>query len=84
MTSAAGRSPGGPDGDPPDLIGVLRPRIDALDRELLAALTGARRLLLYGDEPDRLRLRADQLLVGEGIDTAVRDLAIGPLADPAR
>ena len=78
---ASGR---GPEGDPPDLVGVLRPRIDALNRDLLAALAGAGPRLLDGYGRDRLRRRADQLLVGDGIDAGVRDLAIGPLTDPAR
>jgi chorismate mutase len=62
----------GPAGDPPDLVGVLRPRIDALNRDLLAALADARPLLLDRDSAARLRSRADQLLVGEGIDATVR------------
>jgi len=64
----------------PDLAGVLRPRIDALNRDLLAALSETKpRLLTDGDAPARLRRRADQLLVGEGIDAAVRSAAIRPL-----
>jgi chorismate mutase len=78
---ASGR---GPEGEAPDLAGVLRPRIDGLNRDLLAALAGARSRLRDGDGPDRLRRRADQLLVGEGIDARVRDSAIGPLTKPAR
>ncbi len=78
---ASGR---GPEGEAPDLAGVLRPRIDGLNRDLLAALAEARSRLLDGDGPDRLRSRADQLLVGEGIDARVRDSVIGPLTNPAR
>jgi chorismate mutase len=33
--------PRGPDAEAPDLVGVLRPRIDALNRDLLAALAQA-------------------------------------------
>ena len=78
---ASGRGPGG---DPPDLVGVLRPRIDGLNRDLLVALGEARPKLLDGAGRDRLRLRADQLLVGEGIDAPIRDLVISPLTNPAR
>jgi chorismate mutase len=74
----------GPEGEVPDLVGVLRPRIDGLNRDLLAALAKARPRLLDGDGSDRLRRRADQVLVGEGIDDRVRDSAIGPLTNPAR
>jgi chorismate mutase len=74
----------GPEGEPPDLVGVLRPRIDGLNRDLLAALGEARSGLRDEGGPDRLRRRADQLLVGEGIDARVRDSAIGPLTKPAR
>lgn len=74
----------GPEGDPPDLVGVLRPRIDGLNLALLAALAEARPRGLDRGGPDRLRLRADQLLVGEGIDAQIRDMAIAPLANPGR
>jgi chorismate mutase len=66
-------------GDPPDLVGVLRPRIDALNRDLLAALADARPLALDRDAAARLRSRADQVLVGDGIDAAVRAAALAPL-----
>jgi chorismate mutase len=69
----------GPEGEPPDLAGVLRPRIDGLNRDLLNALAEAKARLLDSDASARLRNRADQLLVGEGIDTTVRATAIGPL-----
>ncbi len=74
----------GPEGEAPDLVGVLRPRIDGLNRDLLAALAEARPRLQDEDGPDRLRRRADQLLIGEGIDARARDAAIGPLTNPAR
>ena len=70
----------GPDGEAPDLAKVLRPRIDGLNRDLLAALS---RTLprLQGDEAARKRLqsRADELLAGEGIDAEARTEAIRPL-----
>lgn len=74
----------GPEGEAPDLAGVLRPRIDALNRDLLAALAEAKpRLRTDSDAPARLRGRADQLLVGEGIDAMVRATAIRPLMTAA-
>ena len=74
----------GPEGEVPDLAGVLRPRIDGLNRELLAALVAARpRLGGGGDLAARIRARADDLLVGDGIDAAVRATAIRPLMNVA-
>jgi chorismate mutase len=67
-----------PEGKPPDLAGVLRPRIDALNRELLAALAEVR---LGRGTAARIRARAEAILVGGGIDATVRDTAIRPLAD---
>jgi chorismate mutase len=70
----------GPGGEPPDLVHVLRPRIDALNRELLAAL--AKNQALPGDagsSTTRIRSRAEILLTGEGIDAEVRAAAIRPL-----
>ncbi len=70
----------GPDGEAPDLARVLRPRIDALNRDLLAEL--ARALpRLQGDRAAtaRLRDRADRILIGEGIDDDLRASAIRPL-----
>jgi chorismate mutase len=69
---------GGPRGQAPDLAGVLRPRIDELNRALLAALAGARpRLADVG--PAALRARAERVLAGAGIDAEVRAAAIAPL-----
>jgi chorismate mutase len=74
----------GPEGKAPDLAGVLRPRIDALNRELLAALTKAKSHLLDRNGPERLRERANVILVGEGVDATVRTAAIGPLLSGTR
>jgi chorismate mutase len=70
----------GPEGEAPDLARVLRPRIDSLNRGLIAALARTRpRLLTDRDATARLRSRADQVLLGEGIDDAVRATAIRSL-----
>jgi chorismate mutase len=71
--------PHGPERKAPDLAGALRPRIDALNRELLDALARAKPDLLERNGPERLRERAGQILVGEGVDATVRATAIGPL-----
>jgi chorismate mutase len=71
---ADGRSP---DGESPDLAGVLRPRIDGLNRDLLAALAEAR-----GQQKAtsaQVRARARELLGGEGINAEAREAAIRPL-----
>ena len=66
----------GPDGAAPDLARVLRPRIDALNRDLLAALAETTpRLSGAGDAA--IRKRADELL--GGVDAEVRAAAIRPL-----
>ena len=70
----------GADAGAPDLAGFLRPRIDALNRDLLAAGCGALpRMQGDGDAAARLRARADVLLAGDGIDDAVRAAALRPL-----
>jgi len=74
----------GPEGESPDLAGVLRPRIDGLNRDLLAALASAVPRKLEGDADNRLRDRADQVVIGEGIDAGVRDMAIEPLTRSGR
>jgi chorismate mutase len=68
----------------PDLAGVLRPRIDALNRRLLEALTLAAPRL-RGDDAlvAILRSRADKVLVGDGIDAEVRAMALRSLAPAA-
>jgi chorismate mutase len=69
-----------PEGEPPDLARVLRPRIDALNRDLLAALAEAKLLPAIRNQADsRIRSRADQLLAGDGIDATARAAAIQPL-----
>jgi len=77
--------PGTLPGEAPDLAGVLRPRIDALNRDLLVALA---RLgpSSRGNRPtaSEVRSRAAELLSGEGIDADVRAAAIEPLVGPAR
>jgi chorismate mutase len=69
-----------PEGEAPDLARVLRPRIDSLNRDLLAALAEARPRPGMGIEAARrIRDRAKEILAGNGIDGAVRDTAIRPL-----
>ena len=69
-----------PEGEPPDLARVLRPRIDSLNRDLLDALAGARiRPAMDEEAARRIRGRAAVLLDGDGIDAAARDAAIRPL-----
>lgn len=71
--------PSGPKGEAPDLAGILRPRIDSLNKELLAALARAKPQWPDRAATSRLRSRAQEILVGDGIDSTVRDAAIGPL-----
>jgi chorismate mutase len=73
----------GPEGKAPDLANVLRPRIDALNRDLLGALARAEPRLRNKKvgAAALIRRRADELLNGNGIDGAVRDAAIQPLLD---
>jgi chorismate mutase len=75
----------GPQGEAPDLAGVLRPRIDSLNRDLLDALAKA-----PGKEKiaaAEVRSRAGKLLVGGEIDAEVFETAIQPIlptsSDPA-
>jgi chorismate mutase len=72
--------PGGAAGEAPDLAGALRPRIDALNRDLLAELARVSPRL-HGSSAASLRGRAEQLLVGEGIGGGVRETAITPLIE---
>ncbi len=72
----------GPDGDPPDLAGVLRPRIDGLNRKLLEKLAA-----YYQGHPRdgqidiaEILKKAETLLVGDGIDAKVRAVALRPIA----
>jgi chorismate mutase len=72
-----------PDGEAPDLARVLRPRIDALNRDLLAAMAEAKvRPGIGGEAARRIRDRADEILAGVGIDAAVRAASIRPLLPP--
>ena len=74
----------GADPDAPDLAKVLRPQIDALNRDLLAALARAMPSLQGGGAAEaRIRVRADEILAGDGIDDAVRAEAIRPLVGAA-
>ncbi|WP_422924558.1 gamma subclass chorismate mutase AroQ [Singulisphaera sp. PoT] len=72
----------GPEGKAPDLAGVLRPKIDGLNRDLLAALPGVLSLL-RDDDGFRLwiTIRAETILAGEGIDDDARSAAIRPLVE---
>jgi chorismate mutase len=69
----------GPQGEPPDLASVLRPRIDGLNGELLAALAKVKPPLIGRDVVARLQSRAHQLVVGDAIDAEARAAAIAPL-----
>jgi serine protease Do len=62
-----------------DLRDTLRPAIDRTSLDLLAAFA---RLYPYLDRPevqDRLQTRSADALAGEGINAAVRQLAVAPL-----
>lgn len=69
----------GPTGKPPDLAHALRPRIDALNRDLLATLAKHQAQLRDGNAPAEIRSRAELVLTGEGINSEVRAAAIRPL-----
>ena len=64
----------GPFADAPDLATELRPRIDELNTALIAALSR-----VSTDTATDFRRRADRVMVGPGITSAVRATAIGPL-----
>lgn len=70
--------PEGAGGEVPDLAGDLRPRIDALNRDLLAELAKLSPRFPGGSAAS-LRGRAARLLVGDGINGKVREAAISPL-----
>ena len=75
---------GVPSGEAPDLSGVLRPRIDALNRDLLDALAGLNRRPPKGPRSAsvaRLKARAGELVTGDGIDDRVRAASLRPLVD---
>lgn len=67
----------GPEGEAPDLKTVLRPKIDALNRAMLATLAepGAK-------DASLIRKRAEEILAG--VDAKIRDVAIGPLVNGTR
>jgi chorismate mutase len=67
-------------GDAPDLKGVLRPRIDAINRSLLAALARVQvAFRKQRPDPATIRNRADQRLNADGVNADARAAAIGPL-----
>lgn len=72
----------GPFPDAPDLARVLRPQIDALNEELLAALAQALPGLRPLDARASLEVRGRDLLAGDGIDAAIRETALHPLLHP--
>jgi chorismate mutase-like protein len=65
----------------PDLA-ALRKRIDAINRDLLGALDGARPLLAEAGTREHLRRWAGEALAGEGVTDEVRAAAIAPLVAP--
>lgn len=71
--AAAGR---GPFADAPDLARDIRPRIDAVGRELLAALADYRAAPVPAADIRRL---AESRLTAPGVTAAVRAAAVGPL-----
>ena len=72
----------GPQGEAPNLTEVLRPRIDALNRDLLDVFAKISRKERPGAV--EIRSRALVLITGEGIDGEVRDVAIRPLLGAVR
>jgi chorismate mutase len=73
----------GPFRDAPDLALSLRPRIDELSADLLAALAELRRRFGKEEAARRIKASAQSILVGDGITGAVRDTAIAPLTKAA-
>jgi chorismate mutase-like protein len=71
----------GPFSDVPDLKETIRPQIDRLGKEMLAALA---RVHKTGSLPDAdLRRRAESLVVGDAITPEVRATALRPLISRA-
>lgn len=62
-----------------DLATELRPKIDRLNGELLAALAALRPRLRDAEVRARLRQRAEAVLSDDSITDAIRETAIGPL-----
>lgn len=74
----------GPFADAPDLKRDLRPKIDALGDDLIAALAKARPWLKAKPIPVDVKARARKLVTGDGIDDRVRDKAIEPLVESSK
>ena len=71
----------GPFPDAPDLIRDIRPKIDAIGRELLKALAEFKR---GGRIPsEELQRRAETWLVGPCVTNEVRAVAVKPLEEPS-
>jgi chorismate mutase len=68
--------------DVPDLALHVRPKIDALNNDLLAALAVVEPFLPDEAVRRQIRRRAAEILTGEGMTDVVRDTAIQPLAHP--
>lgn len=64
-----------------DLQTELRPKIDRLSEQLLAAYAELRPQLAEFGERERFARRAEQILAGEGIDERVRAKALGKWND---
>lgn len=65
----------------PDHINVLRPKIESLSEAMLACYARHSSLLNRPGARDVLRERARELLSGDGIEDAVRQMAIRPLLE---
>ena len=74
--------------DAPDLAKEVRPKLDAIGRELIAAMVVAEPVLNSPDSDEDeilglIQLRAKKLLAGDAIDDKVRETALVPLATNA-
>ena len=67
--------------DAPDLKTELRPKIDRLSEQLLAAFAAVLPQLAEPAARGRISHRAEQILTGEGIDAGVRATALADLCD---
>lgn len=65
----------------PDLNQVLRPSLDELSPQLLDALKQLTPVLKCSKVQQLIQLRAQTILLGEGIDKVVRHVAIAPLIE---
>jgi chorismate mutase len=69
--------------EPPPDLALVRRRIDGLNRQMVGALSESGPWPSASQGRERVRAWAREVLVGEGIDNAVRDAAITPLVtDP--